>query len=484
MKSEHELEGAPKVSRQETAESLQQLIDRTPDFVDYLYNDAVAPHFSRSIAAGSFIPPAFTNWRDEQMAWQETAALLHQSHHMPELFLRGPDALKLIERIGVNSVRNFTTDRAKQIVGVTPSGHVIGDCIVYRLGEDSFEFVSGMPLLNWVEYTAQAEKYNVDIQRDDPSNITLSGQRTNYRFQIDGPNAGKIFDEMVDGDAPEIPFFRTARVSIRNHQVLVLRHGMAGHQGVELSGPFAEERALRDIILEFGQKHGIVPVGTTAYFTAVLSDAWMANPLPAIFTGEELRGFREWLSGSGWEANTQIGGSFRSRNIEDYYSTPYDLGYGSIVKFDHDFIGRQALESIPDEAKRTRVTLVWNRDDVLRVFASQFGHGPRFKSIDFPLVHYSWTQFDEVCNPQGELIGWSGRAGYLNPEGEVLSLASLNYGHAEMGAQVILTWGEPDGGSRKTAVERHEQTHIRATIAPAPYSKAVREMKRRAVGRR
>jgi len=37
----------------------------------------------------------FTNWRDEQRSWAETAALLHQSHHMPELFLDGPDALRL-----------------------------------------------------------------------------------------------------------------------------------------------------------------------------------------------------------------------------------------------------------------------------------------------------------------------------------------------------------------------------------------------------
>ena len=33
-------------------------------------------------------------------------------------------------------------------------------------------------------------------------------------------------------------------------------------------------------------------------------------------------------------------------NIEDYYVTPYELGYGPFVKFDHDFIGREALEKM------------------------------------------------------------------------------------------------------------------------------------------
>jgi glycine cleavage system aminomethyltransferase T len=131
-------------------ESLQQLIDRLPGLVEHFYNDAPAPHFSRAGTGKTapFIPPAFTNWRDEQRSWAETAALLHQSHHMPELFLDGPDALRLLEHLGVNTVKNFTIDRAKQLVTCTPAGHVIGDCIAYRLGEESFELVSGMPLQN------------------------------------------------------------------------------------------------------------------------------------------------------------------------------------------------------------------------------------------------------------------------------------------------------------------------------------------------
>ena len=148
-------------------ESLQQLIDRLPDLVGHFYNDAPAPHFSRAGTGKTapFIPPAFTNWRDEQRSWAETAALLHQSHHMPELFLDGPDALRLLERLGINTVGNFTLDRAKQFVACTTGGHVIGDCIAYRLGEESFELVSGMPLQNWVHYNAERGGYDVKVRR-------------------------------------------------------------------------------------------------------------------------------------------------------------------------------------------------------------------------------------------------------------------------------------------------------------------------------
>jgi len=44
-----------------------------------------------------------------------------------------------------------------------------------------------------------------------------------------------------------------------------------------------------------------------------------------------------------------------------------------------------------------------------------------------------------------------------------------------VGAEVTLVWGEENGGTRKTTVERHRQTEIRAVVSPVPYAKVVRE---------
>jgi glycine cleavage system aminomethyltransferase T len=458
--------------------SLQDLIDEVPDLVEYFYNETRPPHPSRRIELNEYIPPEFTTWREEQRAWRETAILFEQSHHMPELFLSGPDAFRLLERLAINSLANLTLDRAKQFCACTPRGHVIGDCILYRLGEDSFELVSGMTALNWVHYQAEAGGYDVSIQRDDPTPFNPAGRRVKYRFQLDGPNAGRIFGDAVAGDAPDIPFFRTATVEIAGCEVLALRHGMAGHQGVELSGPYDEIETVRTALLEAGERHGLLRGGTQAYFSTPMESGWMAYPLPGIFTGDDLRGFREWLPADGWEANQHIGGSFYTSDIEQYYVTPWDLGYGRFVAFDHDFIGREALEKLQAEPKRTKVTLVWHDEDVMRVLGSQFGDGPRYKIPEFPVSYYGFPHFDEVRGSVGELVGFSCHCGYTSNDRVMLSLAMIDEMHAEPGTEVVLTWGEPGGGSRKPEVERHEQVEIRATVAPVPYSDAVRKMKR------
>lgn len=463
-----------------SSESLQDFIDRTPDLVGHLYNDANPMHSSRAVGKkGASVPPAFSNWRDEQAAAAETAVLLHQSHNMPALFVKGSDALKLLKSIAVNTFDNYSLDRAKQFIACTPGGHLIGDCILYRHGEESFELVSGAPVQNWVEYQAKQGGYNVDLLRDESSNNNPTGTRVRYRFELAGPNAKPIFDRVVDGDTPEIPFFRTRVVRIGGRDVMALRHGMTGSFAVELSGPFADEDAVRSIVLEAGQEFGLKPMGMTAYYSN-LQSGWMAYPVPGIFTDPALEDYRRYLPAMTFETNFELGGSYVASDIGEYYFTPFDLGYGNVIKFNHDFHGREALAQLPEEAKRTKVTLVWDRDDLQRVLKSQFGSGPRYKAIEFPIVNYAWSQYDEVRAHNGDLVGVSRHAAYQNPLGDVISLAVMNHGQATVGSEVVITWGEPNGGSRKSQVERHEQTTIRARIAPAPYDREAQRISKSA----
>ena len=80
-----------------------------------------------------------------------------------------------------------------------------------------------------------------------------------------------------------------------------------------------------------------------------------------------MKTYRQWLPASGYEGTGSIGGSFVADDIEDYYLTPYELGYGPFVKFDHDFIGREALERQAKSPHRKKVTFAWNGEDISKV---------------------------------------------------------------------------------------------------------------------
>ncbi len=148
-------------------------------------------------------------------------------------------------------------------------------------------------------------------------------------------------------------------------------------------------------------------VGARAYATNTLESGWIPSPLPPVYTGAKMQAYREWLPASGYEATGSLGGSFVSANIEDYYVNPYELGYGPFVKFDHDFIGREALEKLDKSAQRRKVTLAWNGDDVAKVFASMFRPGEtNYKYIDLPLSNYASSNYDRLL-AGGKSVGFS-----------------------------------------------------------------------------
>src|SRR3569833_3440505 len=81
---------------------LEQLLRSVPNPVQMLRNSQIGAYVY------PVVPSEFSNWRDEQRAWRETAVLFDQTHHMAELTVKGPDALKLITHTTINSFANFT----------------------------------------------------------------------------------------------------------------------------------------------------------------------------------------------------------------------------------------------------------------------------------------------------------------------------------------------------------------------------------------
>jgi vanillate/3-O-methylgallate O-demethylase len=299
--------------------------------------------------------------------------------------------------------------------------------------------------------------------------------RKHYRYQIQGPNAVQVIEKLNGGPFPDIKFFTMDVINVAGRKVRALRHGMAGAPGLEIWGPYGEGEEIRAAIVEAGKDFGLYQVGARAYATNTLESGWIPSPLPAVYSGDRMKAYREWLPGTGYEATCSIGGSFVSNSIEDYYSTPAELGYGSFVKFDHEFIGRDALERTVDRPLRKKVTFAWNAKDVAKVWESMLEPGEdHYKYMDLPLSNYASSSFDAIRSG-GKVVGVSMFAGYSYNERSILSLGVIDAAFAQPGTAVTLVWGEEDGGTKKSTVERHKQIELRATVGPVPYSGVVRE---------
>lgn len=448
-----------------TQDTLESKLRKGSGAADMLRNSQVGPYIFP-------VPPEFSNWRDEQEAWRKTAVLFDQSYHMTDLYLKGPDVLRLLSDLGINSFKGFGRNKAKQFVACNYDGYVIGDAVLFGLEDDTVNIVGRPPVPNWVEFHARTGGYAVTVERDARALVNPKPRKT-YRYQVQGPNALQILAKASGGPLPEIKFFNMGEIRISGRPVRVLRHGMSGAPGLEFWGPAEDGPLVKATVLEAGVEFGLKQAGGRAYSTAAAESGWIPSPMPAIYTGERMKPYREWLQADSFEATASLGGSFYSDRIEDYYLTPWDLGYGALVKFDHEFVGREALEKLQHEPHRKKVTLTWNKDDVVKVFASQFEFSERAKYLEIPASHYATHPYDAVLQ-NDRIVGLSTYSAYIAPGRAWISLAMVEEALSAPGTQLAVLWGEKDGGSAKPTVERHVQATIRAEVGPWPFAEVAR----------
>jgi vanillate/3-O-methylgallate O-demethylase len=426
--------------------SLQDGIDKAGSPVNLLWKPNAEP-FKVPV-----VPPEFSGWREEQGAWHRFPTLSDLSHHMSDTFIEGADSTRLLRAVSANDYENFAVGRAKQFVPVTLNGDIVTDGILLR--EDSEKYtLSGVPASqSWVKYHAEKGGYDVRCVTDPDSGTRKNGSPVLFRYQVQGPHALELVERVFGGPLPKTKFFHSATVSLGGKSFRALRHGMLGQAGYEFIGAFEDGEFVKDAILNVGKEFGLVNIGGLAYATNGIESGWIPTPTPGIYVAPELAEYPRWLSLYSFEGMKPLNGSFRSDDIRDYYVSPFELGYGKSIAFNHDFIGREALEKSQDRVKRSKVTLVFNADDVREIF----GENPEYT--------LSYARY-RVENASG-LVGLTFYSGYIFLQKTILALALIDNAHAAPGSAVTVFWGE--------ATEPGGIVKIRATVQPAPYNEFAR----------
>ena len=437
-----------------------EVIQRADDIVQILRENG-----SDYTANFPVVPNEITNWRDEQRANTETCSLADLSHHMTSLRLTGPDAEELLGYLSVNDFSECPVGRAKQAVMCSPEGYLLGDGPLLRLGEEEF-YGPGVLSANWVRYHAETGDYDVDVETE-PRTSALSGDPERFVYQVQGPHAPDVLEGLTDADLEEIGFFQFEEVDFAGCETIVLGHGMSTEPGVELIGPFDQAATVKEALVNEGQQYGLKRLGSKAYHTLSVKLGWLPPGVPPIYDTDVMAEYRAWLDENSREATYTIDGSFDSSDITDYYMSPVEVGYERLIDFDHDFIGKEALQAEIEDPDRTFVSLRWDEDDVVDVYASWYQEGEPYKYMELPRVGWARANYDQVL-VNDELVGISHSRAYQWDIRSMVSLCRIDPDYSEPGTEVTILWGEGDSPNPKA--ERHVQTEIRATVDRVPYA--------------
>ena len=293
--------------------------------------------------------PEYTDWIDESMSWKKTCSVGDWSWLWDRRF-KGPDALRLLSDITVNSFAEFAVGQAKHAIHCNDAGKVIHEGILIRLGEEEF-LMQGRGCL-WADFRLRSGAYEATSEPDDL-----------FKFQVSGPESVNLLEKMAGEQVRDIPFMHVGRVHVAGLEVAVLRQCMAGEIGFELQGPRAQGPAVLAAVLGTGEAFGLRRLGGRAVFINHLEACFptrMTDYLPAIYDN----GMNDYLevynaAMPGYVTTLNVAGSFEADDISDYYRSPVELGWSKNIKFDHGFLGREALERELAAPRRAMRTLVW-----------------------------------------------------------------------------------------------------------------------------
>ncbi len=195
----------------------------------------------------------------EHMAVREKVGIFDVSH-MGEFEIKGKDALEYIQKLITNDASKLDINQVLYTPMCYENGTIVDDLLCYRIGEKHFYLIINSANhdkdLNWLK--SNTEGYELEIVRDISPKMSL--------FALQGPNAEKTMQKLVDKDMNELKFFRLwLDVDVDGINVdMMSRTGYTGEDGVEIMVKNENAPELWEKIMDAGEEFGIKPCGLGA----------------------------------------------------------------------------------------------------------------------------------------------------------------------------------------------------------------------------
>lgn len=417
------------------------------------------------MAPGMYLPFEYEGIRHEITAYPSTAWIGTTLMISPIYDIVGPDANAFMNSICVNDFTNLGMTGLRHAVICNEKGQILTDGVAIKVAEDRIRTYWLNPP---IEYMVQETSYNVHGE-------DMTGKE--YFIQVQGEKSLEILENALEANLHDIRFAKHRIQCINGREVNVIRLGMTGNLAYEIHGPIADFEYIYDKVWQSGEKFGAKKLGMVTYNYFNHTEAGFPNinlhyPLPWFESGEGLANFlyqrpMQALYNIKRELTGSVGDDLESRFV-----TPYDTGIGFLIKFNHDFPGKAALEKMKDHPARTCVTLEWNAEDVGKVFAASIDGSPEpvdyiYRPTDIgiadgPLENGYRYRADKVFAGDKMIGITSGRIISFTHH-TMISLAFISPEYAGEGTELEILWGSPNT----------RQMRIRAKVAKLPYNSEV-----------
>ncbi|MFZ5494118.1 MAG: glycine cleavage system aminomethyltransferase GcvT [Verrucomicrobiota bacterium] len=206
--------------------------------------------------AGWDMPVQYRSILEEHKAVRQRAGLFDVSH-MGEAEVKGPDALRFLQRLVSNDCSKLFPGRVLYTVMCYPTGGVVDDLLVYMRGpDDYFLCINAGNIAKDIAWMQEQAK---------GFHCTVTDRSAGYgQLAIQGPKAAAIVQTLTRTDLAGIQYYHFADGEVAGVKCLISRTGYTGEDGFELYCTAAETEKLAEAVLVAGAPLGLELTGLGA----------------------------------------------------------------------------------------------------------------------------------------------------------------------------------------------------------------------------
>jgi len=257
--------------------------------------------------SGYFAADAYDDFHDPEYHAIRNGAGLIDVSPLYKYDFKGPDALRLVDRVMTRNARRCEVGRVIYAAWCDEDGKVLQDGCFQRLEENFFRATAAEPALTW--FRLNAEGMDVDVEEVSERYGALA---------LQGPRSRDILKRISSEDLEGLRFFRLTRTELGGVPAIVSRTGYTGDLGYEIWVESEHAVELWDALIAAGDGYGLEPAGLLALDRTRLEAGF---PL---------------IDVDFWNAEKTL--------IEDQKSTPYEINLGWAVHLKKPaFVGKRAL---------------------------------------------------------------------------------------------------------------------------------------------
>lgn len=212
--------------------------------------------------AGYNMPIEFTGINDEHMTVRNGAGVFDVSH-MGEIWVKGPKALALLQRITTNDVAKLVDGKVQYTCMPNGRGGIVDDILVYRVDAETYMLCVNAANIDkdWAHICAEGKALGMEAGH---GKELYNASEEICQLAVQGPLAMKIVQKMCTEPVEEMEYYTFKKMPVAGCDAILSITGYTGSGGCEIYVANEDGDKLWKALWEAGEEFGLKNIGLGA----------------------------------------------------------------------------------------------------------------------------------------------------------------------------------------------------------------------------